>query len=234
MIAVGQRGLSGRAGRAPVPRREDERILRGRTRYLDDIDPPGAVHVAFVRSPFAHARIGGIEVPGGLEGVVRGDHGRRPRGPCARPPGPGRRGRRASPTEGHPVLARDEVRYSGQPWRPCWPSRVRSAEDAAELVEVDYEPLDPVLDARASEVTMSRWHKVSGDVDGAFASAAHVVRASHALPAARAGADGAARRDRLVRRGGRPAHRPGARRRTATASSPGWRTSSIGRRSRST
>jgi carbon-monoxide dehydrogenase large subunit len=56
------------------------------------------------------------------------------------------------------------------------------AEDAAELVEVDYEPLEPVLDARRSEVTMSHWHKVSGDVDGAFGSAAHVVRAGHALP----------------------------------------------------
>ena len=54
----------------PVRRREDERILRGRTRYLDDIDPPGAAHVAFVRSPFAHARIGGIEVPGPSGGLL--------------------------------------------------------------------------------------------------------------------------------------------------------------------
>ena len=56
------------------------------------------------------------------------------------------------------------------------------AEDAAGAIEVDYEPLDPLLDARASNVRMSHWHRVSGDVEGAFASAAHVVRASHALP----------------------------------------------------
>src|SRR5919202_4521430 len=55
---------------SPLRRREDERILRGRTRYLDDIDPPGAAHVAFLRSPFAHARIHGIHVPDGMEGVL--------------------------------------------------------------------------------------------------------------------------------------------------------------------
>ena len=58
-------GLVGR----PIRRREDERILRGGTRYLDDIDPPDAAHVAFVRSPFAHARIAGIDVPEELDGV---------------------------------------------------------------------------------------------------------------------------------------------------------------------
>jgi carbon-monoxide dehydrogenase large subunit len=47
---------------------------------------------------------------------------------------------------------------------------------------VDYEPLDPVLDARVSEVELTHWHRTSGDVEGAFESAAHVVRASHALP----------------------------------------------------
>ena len=64
-------GLSaGRLVGRPVRRREDERILRGVTRYLDDIDPPGAAHVAFVRSPFAHARVGGVEVPEGLEDAL--------------------------------------------------------------------------------------------------------------------------------------------------------------------
>ena len=84
--------------------------------------------------------------------------------------------------EGHPVLAGDEVRYAGQPVAAVLAESRALAEDAAELIEVDYEPLDPVLDARSSDVTMSHWHKVSGDVDGAFESAAHVVRASHALP----------------------------------------------------
>ena len=173
--------MTGRLVGQPVPRREDERILRGRTRYLDDIDPPEAVHVAFVRSPFAHARINGIEVPGELEDVFAVVTAADLEGRVGDLPVQGFEGGEVS-ADGHPVLARDEVRYSGQPIAAVLAGSRAAAEDAAELVEVDYEPLDLVLDARASEVTMSSWHKVSGNVDGAFESAAHVVRASHALP----------------------------------------------------
>jgi carbon-monoxide dehydrogenase large subunit len=173
--------LSGRLVGRPLRRREDERILRGETRYLDDIDPPGAAQVAFVRSPFAHARIAGIEVPDGLEGVFQvitaAELGER----VGDLPVQGFENGRVS-DEGHPVLARDEVRYAGQPVAAVLAESRALAEDAAELIEVDYEPLEPVLDARASEVELSHWHRVTGDVDGAFASAAHVVRATHALP----------------------------------------------------
>ena len=165
----------------PVRRREDERILRGRTRYLDDIDPPGAAHVAFVRSPFAHARIGGIDVPDGPIDVVAVMTARDLEGRVSDLPVQGFEGGEVA-AEGHPVLARDEVRYAGQPVAAVLAESPALAEDAAELVEIDYEPLDPVLDARASDVTMSRWHKVTGDVDGVFAAAARVVRASHKLP----------------------------------------------------
>ena len=170
-------GLVGR----PLRRREDERILRGRTRYLDDIDPPGAAHVAFVRSPFAHARIGGIGVPDGLEGVFRVITAADLEGRAWDLPVQGFEGGRVS-TEGHPVLARDEVRYAGQPVAAVLAESRALAEDAAELIEVDYEPLDPVLDARASDVEMAHWHTVTGDVEGAFESAARVVRATHTLP----------------------------------------------------
>ena len=173
--------MTGRLAGQPLRRREDDRILRGRTRYLDDINPPEAVHVAFVRSPFAHARIGGIEVPGELQDVFAVVTAADIEGRVGDLPVQGFEGGEVS-AEGHPVLARDEVRYSGQPVAAVLAASRAAAEDAAELVEVDYEPLDPVLDVRASEVAMSRWHKVSGDVDGAFESAAHVVRASHALP----------------------------------------------------
>ncbi|HEV3378027.1 MAG TPA: xanthine dehydrogenase family protein molybdopterin-binding subunit [Thermoleophilaceae bacterium] len=169
-------GLSaGRLVGRPVRRREDDRILRGATRYLDDIDPPGAAHVAFVRSPFAHARIERIEVPEGITAITAAGL------PVSDLPVQGFEGGEVS-AEGHPVLAGDEVRYAGQPVAMVLAESRALAEDAAELVEVDYEPLDAVLDARSSEVTVSRWHKVSGDVDGAFESAAHVVRASHSLP----------------------------------------------------
>jgi aerobic carbon-monoxide dehydrogenase large subunit len=165
----------------PVRRREDERILRGGTRYLDDIDPPGAAHVAFVRSPFAHARLAGVDVPDAVEGVfsviTAADLG----GRVADLPVQGIEGGEVS-AEGHPVLAGDEVRYAGQPVAAVLAESRALAEDAAELIEVDYELREPVLDARGSDVTMSRWHRVIGDVDSAFESAAHVVRATHALP----------------------------------------------------
>jgi aerobic carbon-monoxide dehydrogenase large subunit len=170
-------GLIGR----PVPRREDERILRGRTRYLDDIDPPGAAHVAFLRSPFAHARVGGIDVPDGLEGVFAVITAADLEGRVRDLPVQGFQGGEVS-AEGHPVLARDEVRYAGQPVAAVLAQSRALAEDAVELIEVEYDPLEPVLDARASDLTMSHWHRVSGDVEGAFGAAAHVVRASHALP----------------------------------------------------
>jgi aerobic carbon-monoxide dehydrogenase large subunit len=172
---------AGRVIGRSVRRREDERILRGRTRYLDDMEPPQAAHVAFVRSPFAHARIRGIDVPDGLEGVhaviTAADLARR----VSDLPVQGIEGGWVS-AEGHPVLAGDEVRYAGQPVAAVLAESRALAEDAAELVEVDYEPLDAVLDARSSDVTLSHWHRVSGDVDGAFESAAHVVRSTHALP----------------------------------------------------
>ena len=170
-------GLVGR----PLRRREDERILRGGTRYLDDIDPPGAAHVAFARSPFAHARIAGISVPEELDGVFAVITAADLEGRVGELPVQGFEGGRVS-AEGHPVLAGGEVRYAGQPVAAVLAESRALAEDATELLEVDYEPLDPVLDARSSEVTMSDWHKVTGDVEGAFALAAHVVRASHVLP----------------------------------------------------
>jgi aerobic carbon-monoxide dehydrogenase large subunit len=173
--------LSGRLVGRPVLRREDERILRGNTRYLDDIDPPGAAQVAFVRSPFAHARIGGIEVPEGLEGAVRVITAGDVQGLVDDLPVQSIEGGSVS-DDGHPVLARDEVRYAGQPVAAVLADTRAIAEDAAGAIEVDYEPLDPVLDARASNVRMSHWHRVGGDVESVFTSAAHVVRASHALP----------------------------------------------------
>jgi aerobic carbon-monoxide dehydrogenase large subunit len=172
---------AGRLIGRPVRRREDDRILRGRTRYLDDIDPPGAAHVAFVRSPFAHARIGGIEVPPELEGVVAVITAADLEGRAGLLPVQSFEGGELA-DEGHPVLAADEVRYSGQPVAAVLAESRALAEDAAELVEVDYEPLEPVLEARESQLRLSRWHRTSGDVEGAFAQAHHVVRATHGMP----------------------------------------------------
>ena len=173
--------MSGTLVGRPLRRREDERILRGRTRYLDDIDPPGTAHLAFVRSPFAHARIGGIAVPDVLDGVVRVITAADLDGWVRDLPVQGVEGGEQVDA-GHPVLASDEARYAGQPVAAVLAESRALAEDGGELIEVDYEPLDHVLDARASDRTMTHWHRVTGDVEGVFASAERVVRATHSLP----------------------------------------------------
>jgi aerobic carbon-monoxide dehydrogenase large subunit len=162
-------------GRA-VPRREDERILRGRARYLDDIERPGMLHAAVVRSPFARARIAGMTAPHGVTMVTAADlDGTRPL-PVQAPHGV------THADAPHPLLAGAEARYAGQSVALVMAESRALAEDAAELVEVDYEPLDAVIDPRSAPEELLRFERTSGDVDGAFAGAARVVRTRHAIP----------------------------------------------------
>lgn len=159
-----------------LPRREDVRILRGRSRFVDDVDVPGAAHVAFVRSPHAAAAVTAIRPPAGVTAITAADlAGLRPL-PIQRPDGA------EVADEPHPLLAGDEVRYVGQPVAAVIAPTRALAEDAAELVEVDYEPGEPVLDPRASGHTLAHFHRVGGDVAGAFAAAHRVVRARHVIP----------------------------------------------------
>jgi aerobic carbon-monoxide dehydrogenase large subunit len=174
----------------PVRRREDARILRGRTRYVDDISPPGALHIAFVRSLHARARIVAVNAPGATPIAAAG----RGVGPAfvlitaadlagrARPlPVQGVPGAQVADAP-HPLLADGEVRYVGQPVAAVVAPSRAEAEDAAERVEVDYEPLDPITSPRDAHEELMRWHGSGGDVDAAFAAAAHVVRTRHAIP----------------------------------------------------
>jgi carbon-monoxide dehydrogenase large subunit len=160
-------------GRA-VARREDERILRGEARYLDDLDRPGMLHAAFVRSPFARARINGVSAPEGVT-VLTADEvpGTLP---LQSPPGV------EHLDAPHPLLAGDEARYAGQAVALVLAPSRALAEDAAERVEVDYEPLDPVVDPHAAPEALLRFEHSGGDVEAAFAAAAHVVSARHAIP----------------------------------------------------
>jgi aerobic carbon-monoxide dehydrogenase large subunit len=167
-------------GRA-LPRREDELVLSGRARFLDDLDVPGAAHAAFVRSPFAHARVDAVRGPDsgpGLLAVLTADElrGRTRPLPFLVPDGV------TAADQPHPILADGEVRYAGQPVAAVVAESRAQAEDAAELVEVDYEPLGPVLDARASHVDLVEFRRSGGDVEGAFAAADHVVRGTYAMP----------------------------------------------------
>ncbi|HEY1274182.1 MAG TPA: xanthine dehydrogenase family protein molybdopterin-binding subunit [Thermoleophilaceae bacterium] len=167
-------------GRA-LPRREDALVLEGRARYLDDIDPTGGAHATFVRSPFAHARVGAVVAPGDAPGLVAVLTAESLRGrvrplPFQVPDGV------TAADEPHPILADGEVRYAGQPVAALIAESRPLAEDAAELVEVDYEPLEPVVDARAPGVDLVEFRRSGGDVERAFASAAHVVRGTYAMP----------------------------------------------------
>lgn len=156
----------------PIRRFEDARILAGRSTFLDDVPAHDALHVAFVRSPHAHARVHGVRnallTAADLHGAA----------PMRIDPPPGLT---VAPAP-HPLLASTEVRYEGQAVAAVVGATRAEAEDAADAVEVDYEPLPAVDDPRASTETLARWEKRAGDVDGAFASAAHVVRTDHVLP----------------------------------------------------
>jgi carbon-monoxide dehydrogenase large subunit len=162
-------------GRA-VRRREDERVLRGATAYLDDLNPPGTVHLHFVRSPVARARIAGLRAPDSVTVLTAADlEGLRPP-PVGAPPGV------ELADAPHPLLAGGEVRYAGQAVAAVVAETRALAEDAAELVEVDYEELPAVVDPAATTERLTRWSRSGGDTDGAFAAAAHVVRAHHEFP----------------------------------------------------
>ena len=167
---------------APLRRREDARILRGETRYLDDIERPEMAHAAFVRSPFAHASIESISVPESAEGLVAVITAAE-LGDAVRPfPVMEPAGTEVATSEAHPVLAAGEVRYVGQPVALVIARSRALAEDAAELVEVEYDPRPVITSPRASERCLMRWESRAGDVEAAFAGAAHVVSGSYALP----------------------------------------------------
>jgi carbon-monoxide dehydrogenase large subunit len=183
---------------AAVRRREDPRLLRGEGRFVDDIKWPGMAHAAFVRSPHAHARIRGIrtEAAARTAGVVRvltwealapwmkplplfG----------AVPPGLAARVTVAMKQTPQLAICRDVARHVGEIVAMVVAESRAQAEDAAELVEVDYEPLPVVTDMVAAAepgapLIHPEWGDnvaVSfatgfGDVDGAFRAAAVRVR----------------------------------------------------------
>jgi CO/xanthine dehydrogenase Mo-binding subunit len=174
----------------PRVTRESARHVRGRGRFVADLQLPGMLHVALVHSPHAHAAIRGIDVEAargapGVHAVLTGADVARRSTPVFSlaalhdPPLP------------IPIfaLAHERARYVGEPVAAVAAISRALAEDAAELVRVDYEPLPALTstDAARAEgaprihdgipgnVIMHRAHDF-GDVDGAFARAAHVVR----------------------------------------------------------
>ncbi len=136
----------------PVERKEDAKLLTGQSRYIDDLTLPGMVWAALVRSPYAHARITSVDVSRAreAEGVVAAFSGAdlaedwKATLPCV-----------WLVTEDtkqpfHRPLATDKVRHQGDAVAVVVAESRALAKDAAELVEVDYEPLDPVVDPEAA------------------------------------------------------------------------------------
>ncbi|HEY6777915.1 MAG TPA: xanthine dehydrogenase family protein molybdopterin-binding subunit [Thermoleophilaceae bacterium] len=171
----------GRLVGRPLPRREDARVLGGHSEFLDDLHPAGLAHLAFVRSPYAHARVLSVTPPRGAPGLLavltaRELEGRTRPLPIQSPEGS------EVADEPHPLLAAGEVRYVGQPVAAVVAESRALAEDAAELVGVEYEELDPVADPHASDLELLRWRRTAGDVEGAFRSAARVAGGRYAMP----------------------------------------------------
>ena len=180
--------IAGRYVGTRVNRVEDPRLLTGHGHYVDDVDVPGMVHAAFVRSPVAHAEIRGIDavaarrVPG-VFAVFTGAEMAELTNPMI--------GMLALPGLYNPVfhaLATDRVRFVGDPVALVIATSRYVAEDAANLVEVDYAELEPVATmAHAFDRTrpalwpgaggnvMFRASDRYGDVAGAFSSADRVV-----------------------------------------------------------
>jgi 2-furoyl-CoA dehydrogenase large subunit len=160
-----------------LERVEDEALLRGEGRFIDDVEPvPHAWHAAIVRSQLAHARIGidasqALAVEG-VRGVLTGDDVARLSKPF--PAGI------ESPIP-HYAAAVGTARYVGEPLAVVVARDRYVAEDAAELVAVDYDPLEPVLDlATAPSIHDRSFHY--GDVDDALAKADLVVRETFRVP----------------------------------------------------
>ena len=141
MTAVGEQATP--MGYGSMRRKEDARFIRGRGTYIDDVRLPGMLYGAVLRSPYAHARILSVDVSAAeahpkVRAVITGEM-------------LGRRGLAWMPTlsgDRQAVLATNKVRFQGQEVAFVVADDRYAARDALELIDVEYEPLPVVMDAR--------------------------------------------------------------------------------------
>lgn len=129
-----------------IKRTEDHRLITGQGTYVDDVRLPGLLHVAFVRSPHAHALIKGIDASAaaaapGVQRVFTGAELQEQLGSL--PVGWILPDQKSPP---HPPLAYEKVRYVGDAVAAIVADSPYAAQDAVDLVRVDYEPLEAVID----------------------------------------------------------------------------------------
>ena len=134
---------------AAVKRKEDPRLLRGDGLYISDLKLHGMLHAAVLRSPYAHARIVSVDTSralaegGALDVLTAADLGGMPSLPCID-------AELTTLPFNQTVLATTKVRYVGEPVAIVVARDRYEAEDALELIEVEYEPLQAVTDAEAA------------------------------------------------------------------------------------
>jgi carbon-monoxide dehydrogenase large subunit len=171
----------------PLRRREDHRLLTGAGSFVDDMTPPGCLHVALLRSPHGHARIARLDVEAARHAprtlmVVTG------KDVAHLGPMPVNRLVPDMRVPPHPILAESQVHAVGMPVAAVVAEDVYAAYDALDLIGVDYEPLPAVPEPEAALASgapllfsgidgnrvLTRIIR-EGDAHRAFAAAAHVV-----------------------------------------------------------
>jgi aerobic carbon-monoxide dehydrogenase large subunit len=181
----------------PVARREDRQLLRGRGRFTDDRNLPDLAHAHVLRSPHGHARIGAIDTtramaaPGILAVLTGADYQADGLGalPHIGPPVT-RRGGSPAFVPPFAALTRDRARFVGDAVAVIVAENRDAARDAAEMIEIRYEPLPAVTESieAVAEGSTDLWPQAPGNecfvhqigdkpaTEAAFAAASHVIR----------------------------------------------------------
>jgi len=169
-----------------IKRREDPRLVTGRATYTDDVKLPGLTYAAILRSPYAHARIKGIDVSRARKspGVVAVYTGADIKDKVIPVPCAWNVPNCDLKTPPHPLLAYETVRYVGDGVAMVVAESRAAARDALDLIEVDYDPLQATVDPEASakkgapqlHADVPRniaftWKVAGGDADAAFKNA---------------------------------------------------------------
>lgn len=172
-------------------RREDSRMVTGHGRYTEDITPPGTVYAHFLRSDYAHAKIKSVNTKKArkMPGVIGVYTGKDFRGELNPIPTAWAIPNSELKIPKYPAVAVDKVRYVGDPIAVVVAETPFQASDAAEMIYVEYEPLEPVIDQeKAAEKgapqlyddvpgnVAFRWKIDAGNVEEVFSKADVIVK----------------------------------------------------------
>ncbi|MYA95237.1 MAG: xanthine dehydrogenase family protein molybdopterin-binding subunit [Nitrospinae bacterium] len=173
---------------APIKRRDDPRLIQGLAHYVDDFNPPGTLHMACARSPYGKANIRSVDVSkaAAADGVVAVYTHEETKGIGPVPVGAVLPDAKV-PVQ--PILADKQVLFAGEPVVAVIAETRYGALDAAALVEIDYEPLDAVVDLEAAIEPGStkvhddyesneafKWGLAGGDVEAGMKEADVIVK----------------------------------------------------------